>query len=81
MYVPPARFRLLLPVAESLQPEVKHPLRLPFLSRDEPDDVLVQALLYDFSVHVRGEAELVFLLGHLADKVVITFHLPLTIDH
>ena len=64
---------LLLPVAECLEAEVEHPFGLALLSRDEPNDVLVQPFLYYLSMYVGGEAELVFLFGHLADKFILIF--------
>ena len=70
----PLRLRLLLPIAESLQSELQHPFRLPLLSRDEPNDILVQPDWYNLCMNVRGEAELVFLFGHLTDVLILFFH-------
>ena len=70
MHMSPSRFLLFLPVAERLQAELEHPLGFPFLSRDEPNDVLVQPLLNDFSMYIRGETELIFLFGYLTDVLV-----------
>ena len=74
MHVSPCGLRLFLPIAECLQTELKHPFGFPLLGRDEPNDILVQPLLNDFSMYVRGEAKLIFLFGHLADKLVSFFH-------
>ena len=63
-----------LPIAERLQAEVQHPVGFPFLSRDEPNDILVQPFLDDFCMYIRGETELIFLFGYLTDKLVLFFH-------
>ena len=70
MDVPPLRLCLFLPVAEGLQTEVEHPLGLSLLSGDEPNDILVQPFLDDFSMDIRREAELIFLFGYLTDKLI-----------
>ena len=74
MHMPPLGFRLFLPVTKSLEAELKHPLGLPLFSRDKPNDVFVQPFFDDFSMYVRGEAELVFLFGHLTDIFIFLFH-------
>ena len=68
--MPPCRLRLLLPVAERLEAELKHPLRFPLLSRDEPNDILVQPFLYDFSMYIGSESKFVFLFSYLFYKLV-----------
>ena len=73
MHMSPFGLRLLFPVAERLQAELEHPLGLPFLSRDEPNDVLVQPFLYYLSMYVGGKAKLVFLLSHLTYKFILLF--------
>ena len=57
-----------------IDPELEHPLGLPLLSRDEPNDVLVQPFLDNFSMYVRGETELVFLLRHLTYVFIVFTH-------
>ena len=71
MDVPPAGLLHRLPVVEGLQPEVEEPLGLALLLGDESHDILVETLVDDFRRHVGGEAELVFLLGHLPDELVL----------
>ena len=71
--MPPGRLGLLLPVAEGPQTEVEHPLRFSLLSRDEPNDILVQPFLYDFCMYVRSKAELILLLCYLTDKFILLF--------
>ena len=63
-----------LPVAERLQSELQHPLRLALLLGDEPHDVLGESYGYYVGVHVCGEAVFVLLLRHLA-HVFILWHL------
>ena len=69
--VSPRRLLERLPVAQGLQPELKHPLRLTLLLRDEAHDILVESSLYDVRMHVGGEAVLIFLVGHLAHVCVL----------
>ena len=73
MHMSPFGLRLLIPVTKRLQAELEHPLGLPFLGRDEPDDILVQPLFYDFCMYVGRKAELVFLFGDTAYESVIVF--------
>ena len=70
MHVSPRGLLHREPVAESLQAEVEHPFRLALLGRNEPHDVLVQSSVDYLCVYVGGEAELVFLFGHAAHKLV-----------
>ena len=69
----PFGFCLLLPIAECLQAELEHPLGLPFLGRDEPNNILVQPFFYDFCMYVGREAELIFLFGDATYEFVIVF--------
>ncbi len=73
MHMPPRGLLQRLPVAESLQAELQHPFGFTFLSRDEPNDILVQPFLYYFGMYIRREAELILLFGHLTHKL-ITIH-------
>ena len=59
----PFGLRLFLPVTKRLQAELEHPLGLPLLGRDEPNDILIQPLFYDFCMYIRREAKLVFLFS------------------
>ena len=83
MDMSPFGLRLLLPITERLQAELKHPLGLPLLCGDEPDDVFVQAFLYNLSMYIRREAELIFLFGNLTHILItrIIFHIILTTDY
>ena len=69
----PFRLRLLFPIAKGFKAELEHPLGLPLLGRNEPNDILVQPFLYDFRMYVGGKAKLIFLLGHLAHKLILLF--------
>ena len=71
MHMAPLWLLLLFPVAERLQAELKHPLGLPFLSRDEPNDILVQPFLDYFSMYVGSETKLVFLFSYLTYKFIL----------
>ena len=74
MDVAPRWLGLLLPVAEGLQTEVKHPLRLAFLLGNKSHDILVQSLLDDFCMDIRREAEFILLFGYLTDKLILFTH-------
>ena len=69
--VPPCGLLQLLPVAEGLQPERQHPLRLAFLLRNEPDDIFVEADWYDLGFNVGRETELILLLGYATHQFVV----------
>ena len=58
----PLRERHLLPAAESIQTELKHPLRLLLLRRDQAYDILVQTLGYEFLLDIGDEAVLILLV-------------------
>ena len=73
MHMAPLRLLLLFPIFQGAQAEVQQPLRLSLLLRDEAHDILVQSDGYDFGMYVSGEAELIFLLGHLTHKVIALF--------
>ena len=74
----PCGLRLLLPVAECLEAELEHPLGFPLLSRDEPNDILVQPFLYDFSMYISSESKLVLLFSYLTYKLILfSFHFSL----
>ena len=77
MHMSPSGLLQRLPVAESLQAEVEHPFGFTFLSRDEPNDILVQPFLYDFGMYIRREAELILLFSHLTDVIIRPSPLPL----
>ena len=73
MEVSPGGSRLLLPIAEGLEAELKHPLRLVLLCRNEPHDIFVDTFLYNIRLHIGGEAIFIFLLRHLAYKLIAFF--------
>ena len=69
--VAPLRLLERLPVVVCRQSEFEHPLRLALLPGNEPYDVLVESFLDDVRMHISGEAELVFLLRHLLDELIV----------
>ena len=71
MHMSPLGFCLLFPIAESAETELQHPFWFPFLSRDEPNDILIQPLLDDFRMYVRRETKLIFLLSNTTHKLII----------
>ena len=71
MDMAPSGLLHLLPVSESLQTELQHPVRLALLGRYEAHDVLIQAVGYYLGMHVGGESVLIFLLCHLAHELVL----------
>ena len=66
-----------LPVAESLQPEFEHPLRLLLLLGNQPHHVLIESSLNHFGMHVGREAELIFLFSHLFHVSILLIRLVL----
>ena len=70
----PRRLFLPAPVSECVETEVKQPLRLALLCRDEPHDIFIQSDGYDFGMDVGGEPVFVFLFSHLTHKFVLFFH-------
>ena len=73
MEVSPGGSRLLLPIAEGLEAKLKHPFRLVLLCRNEPHDIFVDTFLYNIRLHIGGEAIFIFLLRHLAYKLIAFF--------
>jgi hypothetical protein len=57
------------PVPVCPQAPLEEPVRLVLLGRDQPDDVLAQALGNGVGVEVGGKAVLVLLAGELPDVV------------
>ena len=81
MHVRPCWLLKLLPVAESLEAELQHPVGFALLLRDQSNDILVQAFLYDVGMHIGSKAVLVFLVGHLSYiriLCIFIFHFALT---
>ncbi len=58
-HIGPARLLHRLPLPEGLQTPFEHPLRLFFFCRNEPHDVLTEALRQQFLLNIRCEAILV----------------------
>ena len=71
MQMSPCRDGQRLPVVESLQTKIEEPLRLPFLLRNEPDNLLVQSFRDDLCMYIGCKAELVLLLCDLLYKFII----------
>ena len=75
--MPPIGLSHGLPMTESLQAELKHPVGFTFLRGDQSDDILVQTPLDDLGLNIGGEAELVLLLGYATHQLFIGFLLRL----
>jgi len=74
----PCRRRQREPVAESLQPEVKQPLRLTFLGRDQSHHILAETSRNYICVDGRMEAILIVVgtIGYFIEYIVVVvlFH-------
>ena len=67
----PVRGRQSLPISESLEPEVKQPVRLTFEVRDEAHGLFGEAGGYDICVYVGCEAILILRVGGFVDNILI----------
>ena len=72
--MPPRRLLHGLPVAERLQAEFKHPIRLTFLLRNESHNILGQSYGNDLSMNIGSETVFILLFRHLADVFVFLCH-------
>ena len=80
MHMPPCGLLLRQPIAIGLQTELQQPVWLSLFLGDEPHHILVQSLLYNFSVYISGEAEFVFLLRDATYKLILLRPVPLSVS-
>mmetsp|Transcript_130136 Transcript_130136/g.278077 ORF Transcript_130136/g.278077 Transcript_130136/m.278077 type:complete len:218 (+) Transcript_130136:1050-1703(+) len=70
--VSPVRHSHALPFPEGIQPEVQHPIRLPFDLRDLTDNILVEPFRNRHGLDICGEAKLVLLVEHSLEVCILT---------
>ncbi len=68
----PLRRSQCLPIAVSLQPKVKKPLRLPLFLRNEAHHILVETRRHNLRVYIRCEAIFIFGIGGVMNRFLRT---------